>query len=106
MILKLFKTRIGNDVTASKLLRQLRNSGYDKLDAISIEHVLRVEGITSPDLAQLQPIFANPVIEQAGPESFLSPGSPIVEISYQRAVTDPELDSILHAAQRGQRHAR
>ena len=96
----MFKIRRADveDPAERTLLRQLHLSGYSQLRAVQIESVLRGEGISVSDFALLMPLFANPVIESVGYESFFAPIGPIIEISYKRAVTDPELDSIRHGA--------
>lgn len=98
MILKMFKVRTGEDPGANRLLRELR-SRYPNLEAVKVERVLRIEGIDPADLHRFQPIFAHPVVEQVGRQSLLDTGQgPIAEVSYKRAVTDPELTSIRRAA--------
>lgn len=99
MISKWYKVRSGNDPTAAKLLSWLHQMGYQMIQKIVLEQVLRVEGATSEALRPLLPLFCNPVIETVAEETMLSlPNGPVREVAYRRAMTDPEMDSFMHAA--------
>lgn len=99
MILRMYKTRSAEDPVAEAFLGQMRRHGYDALKRIIIETVLRVEGITADQLVPLVSLFCNDVVEQASSTSMLDPtAGPIREVSYQRAMTDPEMISLMHAA--------
>jgi phosphoribosylformylglycinamidine (FGAM) synthase-like enzyme/phosphoribosylformylglycinamidine (FGAM) synthase PurS component len=98
MIVKLYKSRtLGTDPIASRLLSQLHAGGYRTIKAIRLEQVLRAEGDIS-DIDALKRLFHHPLLETVGQRSRLNSKKPIVEVTYQRSMTDPELDSIMHAA--------
>ncbi|OGE90794.1 MAG: hypothetical protein A2722_03685 [Candidatus Doudnabacteria bacterium RIFCSPHIGHO2_01_FULL_50_11] len=100
MILTIYKHRIGEDLAAERLLRRLCGQGLDSLTNVRIEHVLRLEGENLTNAGRLEELFGNTVIERCTKRSLLSlTKNLIVEICYKRAITDPEMDSILHAAQ-------
>jgi phosphoribosylformylglycinamidine synthase len=82
------------------LLKRLRLEGYHRLEKVTIERVYRLEGIDHSEAVRLLPIFCHPGFETTSSQSFLrAEDGPLVEIGYQRAVTDPELPSILRAAE-------
>lgn len=84
------------DPEAENLLAKLKDLGYS-VDGLRIERVIRLEGKTDPQ--KLLPMFVNPLYQTYSYESALSPADgPIVEIGYQRAVTDPETPSIFDGA--------
>lgn len=86
-----------DDPEEKTLLRQLRQQGYGDLSAVRIERVYRLEGDIEP--ASLMPLLVNPVFETYSNQSSLRAAEgPIVEIGYQKAVTDPETPSILEGA--------
>lgn len=98
-ILRMFKTRKGQDPAADILLGQLRQRGYRALTGLRIERVIRMEGIENKSASKLRRLFANSVIEGFGGNTALLPeDGPIVEVSYKRAITDPEFESIATAA--------
>lgn len=100
MIVNLYRRRKGDDPEAQALLERLRNDGYLKLRQVRIEKVFRLEGLSATDAMKLKSLFCNPVTETLQTETGLEEnGGPVLEIGYQRAVTDPELPSILHGAQ-------
>ena len=99
MIEKLYKMRLMDNPEAAQLLRRLRRLGYEAIKDIRLEHVLCAEGISSEELKELRPLFCYPVLEAMSSVSMLDKeAGPIREIAYQRAMTDPEMPSFLHAA--------
>ena len=101
MIAKMYVARRrNNDPVCEQLLRLLQKFGYAELSGLRREHVIRAEGITLRQLEQLRPLFVNPLVEQAAARSFFTAGlGPIFEVSFQRAMTDPEMPSFFHGAQ-------
>ncbi len=99
MISTLYTRRTGTDPESEILFQRLKNEGFDQLTGLSIERVYRLEGI-SPEKAQtLKILFCHPNAESIHPVSDLDASQgPIIEVGYQRAVTDPELPSILRGA--------
>ncbi|MDH7568384.1 MAG: AIR synthase-related protein, partial [Armatimonadota bacterium] len=86
-----------DDPEAATLLAQLRRRGHARLSALTIERVYRLEGELDPQT--LLPLLVNPVFETGSAQSQLNPAAgPIVEVGYQKAVTDPETPSILAGA--------
>ncbi len=84
------------DPEAESLSKQLRELGYH-VDDVRIERVIRLEG--DMDVGELTPLLVNPIYQTSSRESALDPADgPIVEIGYQRAVTDPETPSIFDGA--------
>ena len=84
------------DPESENLLKHLKGLNY-RLDGLRIERVIRLEGDAGPE--KLVPLFVNPLYQTVSRESALSPSDgPIVEIGYQRAVTDPETPSIFDGA--------
>jgi len=84
------------DPEAENLLKGLRDLGYS-LDGLRIERVIRLEG--DADIRKLLPMFVNPLYQTHSLKSDLAPNDgPIIEIGYQRAVTDPETPSIFDGA--------
>lgn len=85
------------DPEAGMLERRLRLQGYKTLSAVRIERVYRLEGDVT--IQSLLPLLVNPVSELYSEKSSLVPEQgPVVEIGYQKAVTDPETPSILEGA--------
>ncbi len=98
MITPLFVRRTGDDPNARVLQQQLVTEGF-KITGVSIEKVFRLEGIDENQAARLTPLFCHPQAEKISVRSMLDKSQgPIVEIGYQRAVTDPELPSIMRGA--------
>jgi phosphoribosylformylglycinamidine synthase len=86
-----------DDAEARNWLRFLKHRGYEDLSALVIERVFWLEGVV--DVTSLRPLVANPLYQAASEHSMLDPSaSPIVEIAYRPAVTDPETPSILAGA--------
>ncbi len=84
------------DPEAENLLKGLKDLGY-ALDGLRIERVIRLEG--SADVEKLLPMFVNPLYQSHSYSSALSASDgPIIEIGYQRAVTDPETPSVFDGA--------
>ena len=99
MITTLYTKRKDDDPNASTLLKHLQHEGFTNLTSIQIETVFRLEGIRGQKAKSLYPMLHHPVFEKIGVNSSLKEQKgPIVEIGYQRAVTDPELPSILRGA--------
>jgi phosphoribosylformylglycinamidine synthase II len=99
LISSLFIRKTNPDPEADILLKRLRLEGFHHIQKLTIERVYRLEGIAAEAALSLKPVFCHPVYETASLHSVLQPqDGPIVEIGYQRAVTDPELPSILRAA--------
>lgn len=84
------------DPEADNLLHHLKRLGYN-LFGLCIERVIRLEGDVEVD--KLLPLFVNPIYQTYSYQSALDPeDGPIIEVGYQRAVTDPETSSILDGA--------
>ncbi|MBA4385787.1 MAG: hypothetical protein C0410_13705 [Anaerolinea sp.] len=98
-IATLYKTRVGENPVETQLLRQLKEQYPVK--AVKIENVLRLEYEGAvPEFDRLTALFCYPMAEKLTSIPVLKDSeSPVIEISYQRAWTDPELSSILHAAE-------
>ncbi|MBN2029711.1 hypothetical protein JW824_05645 [bacterium] len=100
MISTLYTQRGKDDPEAHILLRRLRSEGFLHLRNLFIEKVFRLEGINQQQALKLTPLFCHPITENISPQSALRrENGPILEVGYQRAVTDPELFSILRSAQ-------
>lgn len=99
MISSLYVRKKFSDPEAEILLKRLRLEGYQALQHLIIERVYRLEGIPEEKAWHLRLVFYHPEYEEIALASTLdSSQGPIVEIGYQRAVTDPELPSILRAS--------
>ncbi|HCU47583.1 TPA: hypothetical protein DIC39_00765 [Patescibacteria group bacterium] len=99
MITVLYKTRLGTDSQALRLLKEFSSLGYQELKGIKRELVLRVESASAVSLEKLQTLFCYPGLEIGTTESVLVPSEgPILEVAYQRSITDPETASIMHIA--------
>jgi len=84
------------DPEADNLLARLKGLGY-RLEGLRIERVIRLEGDCDPQA--LIPLFVNPLYQIYSYHSRLTEADgPIIEIGYQRAVTDPETPSIFDGA--------
>lgn len=100
MISVLYVKKTQSDPESDILLKRLKLEGFGDLESLSMERVYRLEGIDREDASRLIPLFCHPGYESASTVSGFRPeDGPIVEIGYQRAVTDPELPSILRAAE-------
>jgi len=96
----LYIRKISEDPEADILLKRLHLEGFHKIRSLVIERVYRLEGITQEMADRLKPLFCHPGFETASSHSTLkNSDGPVVEIGYQRAVTDPELPSILRSAE-------
>jgi len=96
MALQNLYVQFKQDPEAANLLSHLKESGFELRD-VKIERVMRIEGDCSLD--RLIPLFVNPLYQTSSTTSALSPeDGPIIEIGYQRAVTDPETPSIFDGA--------
>ncbi len=99
MICTVYVKRTGDDPAAQVWYRRLRAEGYEQLTSVGIERVFRLEGISGEQAMRLEPLFCHPLVEQFSMATSLDIShGPILEVGYQRAVTDPELPSILHGA--------
>ena len=99
MISTLFIRRTDDDPEARILLNRIRGEGYGQLSNLLIEKAVRFEGISQEQALSLKTLFCHPVNETLSSESGLEQKEgPILEVGYQRAVTDPELPSILRSA--------
>jgi len=86
-----------DDPEATILFNRLQRTGYEDLAGVTIERVYRLQG--DIDVSKLIRLFVNPVFETYSDHSHLDPAAgPVIEVGYQRAVTDPETPSILEAA--------
>ena len=100
MISTLYVQRFDDDPEAQSLLKRFRSEGFDDLSHLTIEKVFRLEGVSQEEAQKLIPLFSNSVVECISDKSTLQPeAGPIFEVGYQRAVTDPELPSILRGAE-------
>ncbi|MBN2415986.1 hypothetical protein JXO52_09095 [bacterium] len=99
MITQLCSRRTGDDPEADILHRKLLHEGYTSLTQVRIERVFRLEGIGPAEALKLAPLLCNPSAESLSESSELTPADgPVFEVGYQRAVTDPELPSVLRGA--------
>ncbi|MGH9430493.1 MAG: AIR synthase-related protein [Terriglobia bacterium] len=90
-------TQSHDDADARNWLAFLRRRGHAGLRDLKIERVFWLEGDVCVE--KLLPLLVSPVHQTARPESGLDPeSSPIIEIAYRPAVTDPETPSILAGA--------
>lgn len=84
------------DPEADNLLHHLNTLGYN-LKGLRIERVIRLEGDFQVDA--LLPMLVNPLYQNSSRKSSLEASDgPILEVGYQRAVTDPETPSIFDGA--------
>jgi hypothetical protein len=98
VIQTLYRMRTGDDPEAQILFERFCHE-FEGLKALRIETVFRLEGVTENEARRLSPLFTNPVSERIETDSQLDAAQgPILEVGYQRAVTDPELESILRGA--------
>lgn len=99
MISTLYIRRTDDDPEAQILLNRIKMEGYNGLSNLIIEKAVRFEGISREQALLLKNLFCHPVNETLSSQSDLKPkDGPIFEVGYQRAVTDPELPSILRSA--------
>ncbi len=99
MIRALYQNRTHHDPEADVLLTRFRNAGYVSLQKLIVERVFRLEGVDEQEALKLSPMFCHPVHETLSLSSRLQEkDGPVIEVGYQRAVTDPELDSIMRGA--------
>ncbi|MHB1458521.1 MAG: AIR synthase-related protein [Armatimonadota bacterium] len=85
------------DPEADNLLHHLNTLGYN-LEGLRIERVIRLEGDFEVDA--LLPLLVNPLYQSFTRESSLTASDgPILEVGYQRAVTDPETPSMFDGAE-------
>ena len=95
-----YRQTVGHNPLASTLLARIRKD-YPDLKDLQIENVFRIESTSSDKkVARLKKVFCYPGAETIGKKSKLSiESAPVIEISYKRAWTDNELQSILHAGE-------
>jgi len=99
LISTLYTKRTGTDPEAEILFERLKSEGFDQLTGLTIERVYRLEGITPEKAMTLKILFSHPATESIHSVSCLDQSEgPVIEVGYQRAVTDPELPSILRGA--------
>jgi len=92
--------RIKDDPEAEVLCHHFQAEGYNSLQSLVIERVFRFEGIDEKTALRLQPLICHPQTEELTVHSTLEENKdPVFEVGYQRAVTDPELPSILRGAE-------
>ena len=100
VITTLYVKRTSENPKALSLLHKLKHESYQGLKNIQIETVYRLEGISQSQAEKLFPLFHNPAAEKISFKSLLSRREgPVIEIGFQRAVTDPELPSVIHGAE-------
>ncbi len=120
-IISLYKKRVEQNPIALQLLKQLKPD-YPRLQRVQIENVIRFEYAdeVKPDIIKLNRIFSYPGAEMASDRPLLEEFNivpaiwksmcsgqaeydrekgEVVEICYQRAWTDPEMSSVMHAAE-------
>lgn len=99
LISTLFIRRTGDDPQAKILLNRLQAEGNNQLKNLTIEKVVRLEGIDEKQAKKLDRLFCHPISETLTSHSTLHESEgPIFEVGYQRAVTDPELPSVLRSS--------
>ena len=99
LISTLYVRRTDDDPEAQLLRKRFQDEGFNELTDLLIERVFRLEGIDKEEAIQLKTLFCNPSTETLSTHSDLDESSgPIIEVGYQRAVTDPELPSIIRGA--------
>jgi len=99
VITTIYVIRTAENPKAVWLLNRLHHESFTGIENITIETVYRLEGVTPDQARTLAPLFHNPAAENMGFSSMLGAGSgPVIEIGYQRAVTDPELPSVIRGA--------
>ncbi len=99
MISLVYIRRISDNPEADILLKRLHSEGFYNLRKVNIEKVYRLEGITGKQTFLLKPLLCHSFAETMSESSALrDEDGPIFEVGYQRAVTDPELPSVLHGA--------
>ena len=93
------RKRESGDPVASKLLEKIHSFRFGDLKNIQIETVLRTEGINRGSISKLEEVFVNPIVEERIAKTRFNKNSGIIiEVTYRRAITDPEMESIMHAA--------
>lgn len=100
MITTVYVNRVKDNPEAEVLLQHFQTEGYTSLHSLSIEKVFRFEGINEEEALNLKPLLCHPATDRLTVHSRLDNKSGFVfEVGYQRAVTDPELTSILRGAE-------
>ncbi len=100
MISSIYVHRIKDDPKAEVLLHHFTAEGYHSLQNLIIEKVFRFQGINIKQAFQLKPLLCHPETEEISDHSVLDmKNGPVFEVGYQRAVTDPELPSIIRGAE-------
>lgn len=99
MITTVYVRRTGDDPEAHHLLRRFQREGIPRLKEIRLERVFRLEGISAENAVKLKPLLSHATAEDFTDHSHLcDKDGPVFEVGYQRAVTDPELPSVLRGA--------
>lgn len=99
MISTVYVRRTGDDPEAQHLLERFRREGNGGLKEMRIERVFRLEGVTPQRATLLKPFLSHATAEDFTSQSHLNDeDGPVFEVGYQRAVTDPELPSVLRGA--------
>jgi len=99
VITTLYVKRTHENPKALSLFNKLKHEFYEGLTNVQIETVYRLEGISEREAERLFPLFHNPAAEKISFKSMLYDNEgPVIEIGYQRAVTDPELPSVIRGA--------
>ncbi|MCK5148258.1 hypothetical protein KAR48_15990 [bacterium] len=99
MISTVYVRRTGDDPIARHMLIRFQKEGAEALTEVIMERVFRLEGITSEEAFKLKPLLSHATTEDFTSKSHLiDTDGPVFEVGYQRAVTDPELPSLLRGA--------
>lgn len=100
-ITTIYKTRVDRKNPVALSWLKIFRKYFPHIQDVNIENVLRLEGnISEDDINKMIRVFCYPGAEVDTRSTVLKENQgPILEISYQRAWTDPELSSIEHAAQ-------
>ena len=100
MISTVYVRRTGDDPEAHHLLERFRREGVQGLADLRMERVFRLEGVDSETASRLKPFLSHATAETFSTSTALvAHDGPVFEVGYQRAVTDPELPSVLRGAQ-------
>jgi phosphoribosylformylglycinamidine synthase II len=100
LISHLYVHRTHDDPEALALQSRFQGEGASGLSLLRIERVFRLEGVSPDQAMKLAPLFCHPAAEAVTSQSvFIENDGPVVEVGYQRAVTDPECPSILRGAE-------
>jgi phosphoribosylformylglycinamidine synthase len=99
LISTIYLRRTEDDPEAQILIKRLYTEGFEQLQDLIIEKVFRLQGISSSNALSMAPLFCHSGTETLTTISTLDPKKgPVIEVGYQRAVTDPELPSIIRGS--------